>query len=101
MHVPSRLNEYPVGSTMLTVERDAPADSSLASRRGSTVSDEDVPTMMRISSLIIRISLKMLNPEYAETPPRMTTTKIRHVPQKVTISAARLPRLSPPSAPTV
>src|SRR5215207_9585879 len=41
MHVPSRLNEYPVGSTTPTLWRDAPARSSLTSIRGSTVSDDD------------------------------------------------------------
>ncbi len=41
-----------------TVCCEAPADSSLASRRGSTVSDDDVPTMISSSSLISRIELE-------------------------------------------
>src|SRR6476619_2670501 len=101
MQVPSRLNEYPVGITRPTVCREAPADSSLVSSRGSTVSDDEVPTMMSSSSLINRISLRMLNPAHADTEPSTTRTKNAQVPQKVSISRPRLASEEAPNAETV
>ena len=45
--VPSRLNEYPVGTTIPTTGRDTPRCSSFAINRGSAVSEEDVATISR------------------------------------------------------
>src|SRR5919107_5929548 len=101
MQVPSRLNEYPVGITRPTVCRDAPADSSLVSSRGSTVSDDDVPTMISSSSLISRISLNTLNPAHADTEPSTTTMNTAQVPQNVSISRPRLASDDAPNAATV
>ena len=50
MQVPSRLNEYPDGTTRPTTERWHPSFSSLSISRGSTDSDEDVPSTMNSSS---------------------------------------------------
>ena len=87
--------------TTPTVWRDAPADSSLASSRGSTVSEDEVPTMISSSSLISRTSLKMLKPLHAATEPRITKTKIAQVTQNVTISRARFSSELAPNTATV
>src|SRR3954466_3401098 len=87
--------------TTPTVCRDAPAASSFASSRGSTVSDEDVPTMMSSSSLMSRTILKMLNPLSRATIPSTPKTKIAQVPQNVTISRPRLFSDPPPNCATV
>ena len=101
MHVPSRLNEYPVGMTMPTVWRDAPAASSFASSRGSTVSDDDVPTMISSSSRIIRMKRKMLKPLHLATRPSTPKTNTAHVPQKVTMSSPRFASDAEPNFATV
>src|SRR5882757_145877 len=72
------------------------AASSLASRRGSTASDVEVPTMIRSSSLIMRRNFTMLNPLKAHTAPRTTTTKKMHVVQKAIIRNPRLASVPPP-----
>ena len=87
--------------TTPTVWRDAPAASSLASRRGSTVSDDDVPTMISSSSLMRRMNLKMLKPLTRATVPRITKTKSAHVAQKVTMSRPRLASEALPNWATV
>jgi hypothetical protein len=61
----------------------------LDSSRGSTVSLDDVPTMISSSSLSSRTNLKMLNPLKRATSPSSPKTNTAHVPQKVTISSAR------------
>ena len=86
---------------MPTLWRDAPAASSLASSRGSTVSDDDVPTMISSSSRIIRMKRKMLNPLIRATSPRMPNTNSAHVPQNVTISRPRLLSDAEPNTATV
>src|SRR3954447_4784397 len=101
MQVPSRLNEYPVGSTTPTVCLEAPASWSLASSRGSTVSDDDVPTMISSSSLSSRTNLKMLKPLQRATRPSTPKTKIAQVPQNVTISSARFESAPLPNCATV
>jgi hypothetical protein len=73
----------------------------LASSRGSTVSDEDVPRMMSSSSLIIRMKRRMLNPASRATRPRTTNTKNRHVPQNAAMSRTRLLSEPAPNAATV
>ena len=50
MAVPSRLNEYPVGSTSPTTPRLQPSRSSFISSRGSTGSLEEVPSTTSSSS---------------------------------------------------
>src|SRR3954449_5130133 len=101
MQVPSRLNEYPVGSTTPTVCLEAPASWSLASSRGSTVSDDDVPTMISSSSFKSRTTLKMLKPLQRATSPSTPNTNTAHVPQKVAISSARFDKAPPPNCATV
>ena len=86
---------------MPTVWRDAPATSSLASSRGSTVSDEDVPTRISSSSRSIRTKRMMLNPLSRATSPRMPKTKNAQVPQNVTISRPRLHSDAEPKTATV
>ena len=86
---------------MPTVWRDAPAASSLASSRGSTVSDDDVPTMISSSSRIIRTKRMMLKPLSRATSPRMPNTNTAQVPQKVTISRPRLLSDAEPNTATV
>ena len=80
MHVPSRLNEYPVGMVSPTTDLAAPAFSSLAMIRGSTDSDDEVPSTISSSSLISRMNFKMLKrPTNAATPPRTTRMNNRQV----------------------
>ena len=86
---------------MPTVWRDAPAASSLASRRGSTVSEDDVPTMISSSSRSSRTKRKMLKPDHRATSPSTPKTKIAQVPQKVTISRPRLASDGLPKTDTV
>ena len=47
--VPSRLNEYPVGTTIPTTGRETPRCSIFAMSRGSAVSDDEVATISRYS----------------------------------------------------
>src|SRR3954453_20565054 len=101
MQVPSRLTEYPVGSTTPTVCLDAPALCSLASSRGSTVSEDEVPTMISSSSLSSRTNLKMLKPLQRATRPSTPNTNTAQVPQKVTISSARFDKAPLPNCATV
>src|SRR4051794_25892282 len=75
--------------TMPTVWRDAPAASSLASRRGSTVSEDDVPRMISSSSRRRRTKRTMLNPDRRATTPSTPNTNTAHVPQNVIISRPR------------
>jgi hypothetical protein len=49
MAVPSRLNEYPVGTTIPTVVGCTPACCILAISRGSADFDDDVATINRYS----------------------------------------------------
>ena len=63
-----------VGITRPTLWRDAPAASSLASSRGSTVSDEEVPTRISSSSRIMRMKRMTLKPLTRDRP-RMPNTK--------------------------
>jgi hypothetical protein len=87
--------------TMPTDWREVPAASSFASSRGSTVSDDDVPTMISSSSRIMRMKRTMLNPAARATRPRITNTKNKHVAQNVTISSPRLLSDAEPSTATV
>lgn len=87
--------------TIPTTWREAPAAWSLASRRGSPVSDDEVPTMISSSSRIMRMSRKMLKPLRRATRPRTATTKTAHVPQNVTMSRPRLASDAEPNCATV
>ena len=69
--------------------------------RGSTVSDDDVPTMISSSSLISRISSNTLNPAQADTAPRTTAMNTAHVAPNVSISRPRFARDEAPKAATV
>ena len=80
---------------------EAPAAWSLASRRGRTVSEDEVPTMISSSSRISRTSRKIEKPLKRATAPRTTKTKNAQVPQKTTISARRLVSESAPNTETV
>ena len=73
----------------------------MRSSRGSTVSDDDVPTMISSSSFSSRTNLKMLKPLQRATSPSTTNTNTAQVPQKVTISSARLVSAPPPNWATV
>jgi len=86
---------------MPTLWREAPATSSLASSRGSTVSDDEVPTMISSSSRIIRMKRMMLKPLIRATSPRMPNTKSAQVPQNVTIRRPRLLSDAEPKTATV
>ena len=80
---------------------EAPAAWVLASRRGSTVSDEDVPTMISSSSRISRTRRKIEKPLSRATVPSTTNTKNAHVPQKTAISAPSDVSESAPKTETV
>ena len=78
MAVPSRLNEYPVGTTTPTVERETPRCSILAISRGSADSEDDVDTIRRNSRARYLNSLKMLIPVTSlSSVPRITTTNAK------------------------
>ena len=47
--------------------------------RGSTASDDEVPTVIRISSLMYFRNFKMLNPVIRQMRPSTTKTKNAHV----------------------
>src|SRR5215213_3273774 len=66
--------------TRPTVCLDAPAAWSLASSRGRTVSEDDVPTMISSSSRIIRITRRMLKPHSRHTRPSTPNTNTAQVP---------------------
>ena len=87
--------------TMPTTCLEAPAACSLASSRGSTVSEELVPTMISSSSRISRIRRKIEKPAARATAPSTTITKNAQVPQKTAISAPRLVSESAPKTATV
>src|SRR6185437_5364175 len=73
-HVPSRLNEYPVGITNPTTDSSHPSSRSLCISRGNTVSVDVVAATITISSRIYRSSRNKLTPAHHATAPRTTTT---------------------------
>ena len=75
MLVPSRLKEYPVGTTSPTTDFEAPSRSSFSISWGSALSEDDVPNTSSSSSLMYPINRKMLNPANRAISPRTTTTK--------------------------
>ena len=78
--MPSRLNEYPVGTVMPTTGFETPRCSILAMRRGSAASDDEVPTMSRYSRPRYFISEKMLTRVTANSStPRTTAMKRKQV----------------------
>ena len=79
MQVPSRLNEYPVGITSPTTEVSQPRFSILAIMRGSTDSEDEVPSTMRSSSLMYLMNLKIENPHSAAMPPSTPKMNSRQV----------------------
>jgi len=52
MLVPSRLNEYPVGTTSPTTDLEQPSRSSFSISEGSALSDDEVPSTISNSSLM-------------------------------------------------
>ena len=80
---------------------DAPAACSLGQQARSTVSEDEVPTMISSSSRISRTRRKIEKPAARATAPSTTTTKNAQVPQKTTISAARFDSDAAPNTATV
>ena len=80
MAVPSRLNEYPVGTVMPTTGLDTPRCSILAIRRGRAASDEEVLTISRYSRARYFMSEKMFTPDTSlSTVPSTSTMNRMHV----------------------
>ena len=61
MEVPSKLNEYPVGTTRPTTDLLQPIFSSFVIRLGKAASEEDVPRTISNSSLMYFIKCQIFN----------------------------------------
>ena len=59
MEVPSKLKEYPVGTTNPTTDLEQPIFSNLFIREGIAGSEEEVANTISNSSLILLINLKI------------------------------------------
>ena len=79
MQVPSRLKEYPAGTMSPTVGRAHPTCSILAISPGKAVSEEEVPTTRRSSSLMSRRILRRLKPARCAMAPSTTKMKTAQV----------------------
>src|SRR5712692_2966769 len=101
MDVPSRLNEYPVGTTRPTTGFAQPRYSSFAISRGRADSDEEVPSTMRISSPMYLRNFSMLKPTDAAIDPSTMKMKNRHVAYTPIISLPRETSEPSPYRPTV
>jgi hypothetical protein len=70
--------EYPVGTTSPTTLLEQPSSSSLAMMRGRTDSEDDVPSTMKISSLMYLRNFHRLKPDTRAMIPMPSTMKSRH-----------------------
>src|SRR2546421_4145609 len=97
---PSRLNEYPVGTTSPTTLRLQPKPSSRPMSCGRTLSDEDVPSTTYSSLRSARISLNSETPTNRVTPPSTTTMKTANASMDTPTSFISALSVSGPYFPT-
>src|SRR6476469_9620932 len=80
MHVPSRLNEYPIGTTNPTTCSEQPAYSSFLISEGSAVSEDVVARTTNISSFKYRRYFHRLNPLIQQIEPSTKMRKKKQLP---------------------
>src|ERR1700733_4886995 len=99
--VPSRLNEYPVGTTRPTTVSSQPSARILRITCGSTVSVEVVAATITISSRMYPNSRHKLTPHHQLTAPKTAITNSAETPYNVRIRRPSATSEPVPKCPTV
>ncbi|MNG26836.1 hypothetical protein D3C84_1118750 [compost metagenome] len=79
MQLPSRLKQYPDGTTKPTVDFSQPSFSNLPIKRGKADSEDDVPSTNTNSSRMYLRNFHRLNPASRAAMFRTTKTKTKPV----------------------
>ena len=89
MLVPSKLKEYPAGTTRPTTDLEQPIFSNFFINDGKAASDEEVPNTINNSSLMNFKKLQIRSPQLRITKPKTMKTNIPIVTYTEIINLAR------------